>query len=102
MVPDLEAVLRIREISVWIWVRNRGSVPLTNVPYPDTDPDPGSGAFLTQDPGWGLGSFLRAEKHFFGLKIQYLNSLMRIRIRDRLDPGSGIWDGKIRIRDPQH
>jgi hypothetical protein len=51
-----------------------------------------------QDPDHISESF----ETIFGLKYRYLYSLMRIRIRDPniFDPGSGIWDGKIRIQDP--
>jgi hypothetical protein len=78
------------------------------------DPDPGSMIrcfFLPLgrdlEPGLKIKSgsemnipdhFLRASKQFWGYK--YRNTLMRVRFRDLFDPGSGIRDGKIRIRDP--
>jgi hypothetical protein len=70
------------------------------------DPDPRAGAFLT--PGSGIRDGEKSESgmnipnrrelrnNFLGLK--YLNSLMRIRIRYLLDPGSGM---KNRIRDQE-
>jgi hypothetical protein len=57
--------------------------------------DPGSGHFLT--PGSGIR--MNIPDHFSeSLEIKYLNSLMRIWIRDLFGPGSGIRDRKIRIR----
>ncbi len=48
------------------------------------------------DPGWTSRIiFPRAWKQFFGLK--YVNSLMRMRIRESFDPGYG-----LNIPDPQH
>jgi hypothetical protein len=44
------------------------------------------------------GSYFRELRNNFWVKIN-LNSLMRIRIRYLLDPGSGIQDEKIRIQD---
>ncbi len=87
------------------------------------DPDPGSGAFLTS--GFVLGYKSRSGS---GILIRdehpehisenletivwvkkYLNSLMRMRIRDpesflTLDPGSGMekFGSGINIPDPQH
>jgi hypothetical protein len=52
----------------------------------EKNPDPGSGMNI-------LDHFSeRLETVFLGL--------MRIGIRDLFDPGSGIWDGEIRILDP--
>jgi hypothetical protein len=68
------------------------------------DPDPGSGAFFTpgpRDSGWikyqdpDLG-FRELRNNFLGLK--YLKSGSGIRKLFDIEPG--IWDGKIRIRDP--
>ncbi len=78
--------------------------PQVNTTFINTgvaDPDPGSVAFLTLDPGWekyqdpdpGSGSRMKNPDHicerlgtmFLGLK--YLNSLMRIRDGKNLDPG---------------
>jgi hypothetical protein len=79
----------------------------------------GSGAFFNswiRDPGWKKIR-IRDEHHAYiseslgtvtisGLKIWYLNSLMRIRIRipDLFDPGSGTKElgSGINIPDPQH
>ncbi len=44
--------------------------------------------------------FLELRNHFFGLK--YLNSLMRIRNGDSLDPGWKKVGSGINISDPQH
>ncbi len=59
--------------------------------------DPGSGAFLTLDPGSEMGKksgsgsyFLKFRNHFVGLK--YLNSLMRIRDSGWKKVRSGIRD----------
>jgi hypothetical protein len=41
--------------------------------------------------------FSESLQTVFSVKNRYLNSLMRI--RNLFDPGSGIRDGKIRIRD---
>jgi hypothetical protein len=68
------------------------------------DPDPGSGPFLTLDPGSRMDKRSRSGSGMINnLKKIYLNSLMRIRIRDpeiflTLFPGSGM--EKIRIRHP--
>jgi hypothetical protein len=74
---------------------------------------PGSGAFLT--PGSGIqegkkvririrdelpGSNFLELNHFFGLK--YLNSLIRIRDGQNLDPGWKKVGSGINIPDPQH
>jgi hypothetical protein len=76
-------------------------------------PDPGSGAFLTPGSGMGRksasgsgmnnpGSYvLELRNHFLGfLGLKYLNSLMRIRDRDRSDPGSGMEKSRIRDKHP--
>jgi len=57
-------------------------------------PASGSGIW-DEKPG---SYFLELRNYFFGLK--YLNSLMRIRYSGWKQFGSGIRDGKIRIRDP--
>ncbi len=72
------------------------------------DPDPGFGAFFNpglgmekiriRDSGWTSLVIFRRSYKFFLVK-NYLNSLMRIRIRDLFDPESGIRDGKIRIQE---
>ncbi len=81
-----------------------------------TDPDPGSGAFLTpksgiwhpgyvKNPDPGLTSriiFQRAWKQIFGLKILkfcHVDPDLGSGIFFTLNPWSGIWDGKILIRD---
>jgi hypothetical protein len=58
------------------------------------------------DPGFGIrdeqpGSyFLEIRNHFFAFMVlKYLNSLMRIRDPGWRQLGSGILDGKSRIRD---
>jgi hypothetical protein len=94
-------------LSLWIWgIWVDLLTILYTPPYkPDgsvADPDPGSGAFLT--PGSGMNNPVESL-NLTGLK-KYLNSLMRIQIRNLFDPGSGIQNGKIRIwintLDPQH
>ncbi len=68
--------------------------------------------FLHIDPGWvkikirnpessSRIIFLRGPSYNFS-GYKYLNYLMRIRIRNLLDPGAGIRDGKIRIRAKYH
>jgi hypothetical protein len=77
------------------------------------DPDPGSGAFFLSssgmeknrdpDPGNKPDHFSESLETDFGVQ-KYLNSLMRIRIRDHVHPGSGIEKigSGINIPDPQH
>ncbi len=96
------------DLSLWygFWsvlrIRIRDRVPFWPL-------DPGSGMGRKSASGSGIrdeqpGSyFLELRNHFFvffGLK--YLHSLMRIRDPGWRQFGSGIREGKSRIRDPQH
>jgi hypothetical protein len=71
---------------------------------------PRSGIRIRDGEKFGSGSKMNISDNFSKslgtvLGLKYTNSLIRIRDRDRclLDPGSRIWDGKIRIRpNPQH
>ncbi len=61
-----------------------------------SDPDPWSGAFLTARSGKGKksgsGVGINIQDHFFeSLQTVFGLSLMRFRIRDLFDPGSGIF-----------
>jgi hypothetical protein len=58
----------------------------------NTDPGPGSGINI---PDLVFENLVSA----FWVKIFTVNSFMRIRIRDLVNPGSGIRDGKSRIRN---
>jgi hypothetical protein len=68
------------------------------------DPDPGSGAFLTPGSGMGKksgsGSGMNNPDHIF----ECSNTVFKLFDADpgRKKLGSGIWNGKIRIPDPQH
>jgi hypothetical protein len=83
---------------------------LNNIPWVGTSgSDPGSVAFFTPGSWMGIksgsgmnildtGSYLRElRKNICGLK--FLNSLMRIRIRDLLDPGSVMENFGFKIRN---
>jgi hypothetical protein len=63
-----------------------------------------------RDPGWGKksgsGSGIQNEhpRSFFRELRNNMNSFVRIRIQDLLDPGSGMekFGSEINIPDPQH
>jgi hypothetical protein len=60
----------------------------------EKNPDPG--------PGYGMhipDLIFENLVSAFWVKIFTVNSFMRIRIRDLVNPGSGIRDGKSRIRN---
>jgi hypothetical protein len=59
------------------------------------DLDPGSGILIRDEHP---GSYFRKLRNNFLVENTY-NSSMWMRIRNLLNPGSGILDGKIRIRD---
>jgi hypothetical protein len=62
----------------------------------------GSGMVKKSGSGMNIQDHISESlgNNFLGSK--YLNSLMRIRIRDLFDPGSGIQDEIIRIQDEHH
>ncbi len=95
-------VMRTKLINTKVYVCINTLI-MYNIPW-IRDPDQGSvrdgEKIRIRDPeGKSRIIFPRAYRNNI-LGLKYLNPLIRIRIRDLFDPGSGILDGKIRIRDP--